>query len=75
MANGIVGLRSVKGIFLEKVCHIVVPKQTKHPDDPEGDSKDDGNYKFAGEVGEGPAQINPSSRGVMTVQASVAPSY
>jgi hypothetical protein len=55
MANGIVGLRSVKGIFLEKVCQIVVPKQTKLPDDPEGDSQDAGNYKFAGEVGGGPA--------------------
>jgi hypothetical protein len=54
MSNGLTGIRSVKGIFLEKTCQIVVPKQLRLSDDSEGDSQDNENYKAAGELGEGP---------------------
>lgn len=40
--DGLYGIRSAKGIILEKYCLIPVPKETKVPEDPTGDSKEDG---------------------------------
>lgn len=50
--NGMVELRSTKGIVLEKSAYIPVPRQIRDHADPDGDSSDKGDYKFAGQFGE-----------------------
>jgi hypothetical protein len=52
-ADGLLYNRSAKGIYHVKELLIPVPKQLATHDDPQGDSLDANNYKFAGTVGGG----------------------
>jgi len=49
--NGLVEIRSTKGIILEKTVFIPTLKETKLRADPAGDTKE--NYKFSGSFGQG----------------------
>jgi len=56
--NGLYSIRTAKGLRLEKYGHIPVPKQLKTPEDPSGDTQEEGfvgevPYKFAGQYGDG----------------------
>lgn len=55
--DGVRSIQSATGIHLVKNPRLVTPVRKRKPEDPNGDSLEEGNYKFAGRFGEGDPHV------------------